>query len=281
MVSARRVALTIAGSDSGGGAGVAADLKVFQAHGVWGALAITAVTAQNTIGLQAVHRLPPEVVRAQIDSVASDLGADSVKTGMLATAAIVRTVAAAVSHWRLPNLVVDPVLAASHGGALLEPDALAALREELIPLATVVAPNLPEAEALLGRAVGGRDDMEAAAAELAGFAGPHRRLAVYLKGGHLAGPAGADDCLFIPGEGPRWLEGPRLDRPHTHGTGCVLTAAIAAGLALGQEVPDACAAAKRFVTAAIAGGGGVGKGVGPVDPGAGSGPGQRSAPPVS
>ncbi len=267
----RRVALTVAGSDSGGGAGVAADLKVFQAYGVWGTLALTAVTAQNTLGLQAVFPLPPAAVAAQIDSVASDLGVNALKTGMLATAEIVETVARAVGKWQLPNLVVDPVLAASQGGALLVPDAVAALRDVLLPQATVVAPNLPEAEVLLGRQVSDHEDMEAAAAEL----GDRTGTAIYLKGGHLSGPGGADDCLYLPGEGIRWLRGPRLAGPGTHGTGCVLTAAIAAGLALGWGVADACAAAKRLVTAAIAGGARVGKGAAPVDPGAGSNPGER------
>jgi hydroxymethylpyrimidine/phosphomethylpyrimidine kinase len=277
-VNRRRVALTVAGSDSGGGAGVAADLKVFQAYGVWGTLALTAVTAQNTQGVQAVYPLPPDLVRAQIRSVASDMGVDAVKTGMLANAGIVRAVAVAVDELKLPRLVVDPVLAASHGPSLLDRDALAAAREELLPRAAVIAPNLPEAEALLNRSIRDRGDMESAAVELAGLGGPGAGLAVYLKGGHLPDPAGAPDLLLVPGSGPRWLEGPRLDQAHTHGTGCVLTAAIAAGLALGWEVFDACTAAKRFVTDAIAAGGGVGKGVGPVDPGAGLGAGQ---PPVS
>lgn len=271
-MSRRKVALTIAGSDSGGGAGVAADLKTFQAYGVWGALAVTAVTAQNTRGLQAIHPLPPGLVRAQIDSVASDLGVDALKTGMLATAKNVRAVAAAIVDFELSNLVLDPVLVASQGGTLLDPWALGALRDELLPLATVLAPNLPEAEALLGRPIKGADEMEAAAAELAGPAGA---AAVYLKGGHLPESGGADDCLFIRGKSPRWFRGPRLHVPDRHGTGCVLTAAIAAGLAVGLDVAEACSEAKRFVTEAIAGGGGVGKGVGPVDPGAGSGPGSR------
>jgi hydroxymethylpyrimidine/phosphomethylpyrimidine kinase len=269
----RRVALTIAGSDSSAGAGVAADLKVFQAYGVWGTLALTAVTAQNTVGVQDVFPLPPGIVRAQIESVASDMGVDALKTGMLADAAVVRAVSAAVADLGLTKLVVDPVLVASHGRPLLEPAALGALRDELIPRAAVLAPNLIEAEALLGRPVRDREAMAGAAADLAALAGPGGGLAVYLKGGHLDDSMSAVDLLLAPGSPPRWLESPRLEQPHTHGTGCVLSAAITAGLALGLDVAESSTAAKRFVTAAIAAGGGVGKGVGPIDPGAGSGPG--------
>jgi hydroxymethylpyrimidine/phosphomethylpyrimidine kinase len=268
-VSVRRrpVALTIAGTDSGGGAGVAADLKTFEAHGVWGAAAITAVTAQNTLGVQAFEAVTPELVRAQIASVAADLGVDAAKTGMLASAAIVEAVAATVTELGVGPLVVDPVLVSKHGDRLLAPDAVDAIRILLLPLATVLTPNLPEAEALVGFAVRDRAGMEAAARALLEL-GPE---VVLVKGGHLAVDGGgtSPDCLLAAdaSDGPVWLEGVRIPGRHTHGTGCVLSAAIAAELARGMDPADACAAAKRFVERAIAAGVALGSGVGPVDPG--------------
>jgi hydroxymethylpyrimidine/phosphomethylpyrimidine kinase len=264
-VSTRRpVALTIAGTDSGGGAGVVADLKTFEAHGVWGTAAVTAVTAQNTLGVQAFDAVTPELVRAQIASVASDLGIDAAKTGMLASAEVVEAVAATVAELGVGPLVVDPVLVSKHGDRLLAPDAVDAIRTLLLPLATVLTPNLPEAEALVGFPVRDRDGMEAAARAILEL-GPE---VVLVKGGHLAGD-GSPDCLLAAdsGDGPQWLEGARIPGRHTHGTGCVLSAAIAAGLARGMEPADACIAAKRFVERAIAGGVALGSGVGPVDPG--------------
>ncbi len=192
MVSTRRpVALTIAGTDSSGGAGVVADLKTFEAHGVWGTAAITAVTAQNTLGVQAFDAVTPELVRAQIASVASDLGVDAAKTGMLASAAVVEAVAATVVELGVGPLVVDPVLVSKHGDRLLAPDAVEAIRDLLLPRATVLTPNLPEAEALVGFPVRTRADMEAAARALLEL-GPE---VVLVKGGHLAGEA-SPDCLL-------------------------------------------------------------------------------------
>ena len=264
MTDARRpVALTIAGSDSGGGAGIVADLKTFQAHGVWGTAAIVAVTAQNTLGVQAFEAVSPELVRAQITSVVSDLGADAAKTGMLASAAMVEAVAATVREFGVGPLVVDPVFVSKHGDTLLADDAVGALRHRLLPLATVVTPNLPEAAALVGFDVADRPAMEKAARALIDL-GPE---VVLVKGGHLADDEASPDCLLAAGEEPVWLDGARIPGRHTHGTGCVLAAAICAELARGMEPADACVAAKRFVERAIAAGVPLGAGVGPVDPG--------------
>jgi len=242
---------------------VAADLKTFEAHGIWGTVAVTAVTAQNTLGIQAVEALTPEIVRAQIASVVSDIGVDAAKTGMLASAEIVEVVAMTVAELGVAPLVVDPVMVATAGGRLLDPAALDALRTLLLPRAAVVTPNLVEAAALTGLEVVDRDGMERAARALVDL-GP---AVVLVKGGHLGGDA-SPDCLLVAGEGPVWLEAARL--PATggaHGSGCVLSAAICAELARGMEAPDACLAAKRFVERAIAAGPVLGDGVVPVDPG--------------
>jgi hydroxymethylpyrimidine/phosphomethylpyrimidine kinase len=258
----RPVALTIAGSDSSGGAGIEADLKTFEAHGVWGTAAITAVTAQNTLGVQAVEALTPEIVRAQIASVVVDLGVDAAKTGMLASAEIVESVVMTVVELGVRPLVVDPVMVASTGGRLLDPDAVQAVRDLLLPRAAVVTPNLAEAEVLTGFEVSDRDGMERAARALADM-GPE---VVLVKGGHLAGDA-SPDCLLAAGGEPEWLEGPRLPANGAHGSGCVLSAAICAELARGMEPADACVAAKRFVERAIECGPALGEGVVPVEPG--------------
>ena len=264
MVSERRrppVAMTIAGSDSGGGAGIVADLKTFEAHDVWGTTAIVAVTAQNTLGVQAFETLPAELVRAQIRSVTSDIGIDAAKTGMLATAELVSVVAAALRDAGSPPLVVDPVFVSKHGDTLLADDAIGALRDDLLPLATVVTPNLPEASGLVGFEIHDRDGMVAAAEAIAAM-GPST---VVVKGGHLGGDT-SPDLVWTGGEG-RWLEGARIAGRHTHGTGCVLSAAICAELARGMDAADACVAAKHFVERAIAAGVALGAGVGPVNPG--------------
>ncbi|MDQ3642947.1 MAG: bifunctional hydroxymethylpyrimidine kinase/phosphomethylpyrimidine kinase [Actinomycetota bacterium] len=258
----RPVALTIAGSDSSGGAGIVADLKTFEAHGVWGTAAITAVTAQNTLGVQAVEALSPEVIRAQIASVVSDLGVDAAKTGMLASAEVVEAVASTVAQLGVRPLVVDPVMVASTGGRLLDPDAVEAVTGLLLPLATVVTPNLAESSVLAGFEVADRAGMERAARVLADL-GPH---VVLVKGGHLEGDA-SPDCLLVAGGEPVWLEGARLPANGAHGSGCVLAAAICAELARGMEPADACLAAKRFVERAIEAGPALGDGVVPVDPG--------------
>ncbi|MGH9115804.1 MAG: bifunctional hydroxymethylpyrimidine kinase/phosphomethylpyrimidine kinase [Acidimicrobiales bacterium] len=259
--SGAAVALTIAGSDSGGGAGIQADLKTFEAFGVWGTSAITAVTAQSTVGVRDVLVLPAPLVRAQIDAVAVDLAPAAAKTGMLGSAEVVEAVARSVEEHRLSLLVVDPVLVSSLGEPLLAEDAVRALREVLLPLATVLTPNLPEAEVLLGTSIAGVKDFAPAAEALAAL-GP---AAVLLKGGHLGGDR-SPDLLWRDGE-VEWLDAPRIPGRHTHGTGCTLSAAICALLAGGRELGEACAEAKRFVAGAIAGGLDIGRGAGPVNPG--------------
>ena len=258
----RPVALTIAGTDSGGGAGVFADLKTFEAHGVWGTAAVVAVTAQNTVGVQAFEVVPAALVRAQVASVATDIGLQAAKTGMLASAELVVAVAAAAAdHLSGVPLVVDTVFISKHGDTLLADDAVGALRQHLLPLAALVTPNLPEAAALVGFPVATTEAMaEAARVLLAAGAG-----AVLVKGGHLDGDR-SPDCLLVPGAGPVWLDGPRVPGRHTHGTGCTLSAAVAARLARGEPLIDAVQGAKAFVTRAIEHGVDLGAGVGPVDP---------------
>jgi hydroxymethylpyrimidine/phosphomethylpyrimidine kinase len=257
---ARPRVLSIAGSDSGGGAGIQADLKTFSAFGVFGMTAITAVTVQNTRGVQGFEALSPATVADQVRAVASDIGVDAAKTGMLANAAIVEAVAGAVRETGIARLVVDPVFVSKHGDRLLEADAIDALRSLILPLAALVTPNLPEAGGLAGIAVESRDDMRRAADAIRSLGA----RAVLVKGGHLEGDR-ADDLLVHDG-GEEWLEIERLDTPNTHGTGCTLSAAAAARLALGDTVPEAARAAKAFVTEAIRHALAIGQGIGPVDP---------------
>ncbi len=250
--------LTIAGSDSSGGAGVQADLKTITLLGAYGASVITALTAQNTLGVQAIHNPPPEFVAQQIDSVLSDIRFDAAKTGMLSTAAIVEAVADRLAAAALPDIVVDPVMVAKGGARLLAPDAEAALIERVLPLASLVTPNLPEAEALTRRRVASVDDMKQAAARICGM-GPQ---AVLVKGGHLAGDA--VDVLF-DGERFELFPGERIPSRHTHGTGCTYSAAIAALLAQGMELAAAVAEAKRFVAEGIRLAEPIGSGHGPLN----------------
>jgi hydroxymethylpyrimidine kinase/phosphomethylpyrimidine kinase len=258
-----RTALTIAGSDSGGGAGAQADLKTFAAHGVHGACALTAVTAQNTAEVRGVVALEPSFVRLQVETVLDDFDVRSTKTGMLANAGVVAEVAALAAEGRLPQLVVDPVLVTSSGHRLLEPDGVAAYLELLLPRATVVTPNLREAAVLGGTSVDELADVGARieVAEKIRAAGP---LWVVVKGGHLADSA--DDVVAGP-DGTSVLEGARVATGNDHGTGCTLSAAMAANLTLGMSVPDALRAAKSFVTRALAGAAGwrLGSGHGPLD----------------
>jgi hydroxymethylpyrimidine/phosphomethylpyrimidine kinase len=247
-------ALTIAGSDSGGGAGIQADLKTFAAFGVYGTSAITALTAQNTRGVVGVYPVPAEFVTQQIEAVAGDIGCDAVKTGMLATSATVEAVAAAVDALELPNLVVDPVMIAKGGDRLLDEDAVHALRTTLLRRARVVTPNLPEAAVLAGMTVQSRDDMRVAARRILAL-GPS---AVIVKGGHLSDDWAVD--LLVEGEREEWLSAKRLRVAHTHGTGCTFAAAIAARLAHGDSLDSAARAAKEYVTGAIAHGIAVGSG---------------------
>lgn len=254
------VALSIAGSDSGGGAGIQADLNTFGAHGVFATTAITAVTVQNTLGVSGYEALSPGTVAAQVRAVADDLGVDAAKTGMLASSSIIDAVAEAISKGGIPALVVDPVSVSKHGHPLLATDAVDALRSRILPIATLVTPNLPEAAALTRLDVTSRDDMLRAAEAILSMGSG----AVLIKGGHLED--GTSDDLFVDATRREWLSAARIDSTHTHGTGCVLSAAITARLALGAELLEAVRAGKAFVTEAIAHGLVIGHGIGPVDP---------------
>lgn len=256
-------ALTIAGTDSAGGAGVAADLKTFEALGVWGLLAVTAVTAQDTLGVHGWEPVDPGLVSEQVRAVAVDIGVDAAKTGMLPNASTVREVAKVVEELELVPLVVDPVLEASTGAPLVDGDTVEALRTELLPLATLVTPNLWEAKVLAGMdEVSDRAAMAEAARRILAF-GPE---GVLVTGGHLPGGP-ALDCLARRG-GVRWLEGERVASTDTHGTGCVLSAAATARLARGDPLFAAVEQAKTFVQEAIRRGVPLGSGAGSVDPGA-------------
>ncbi|MEZ0349166.1 MAG: bifunctional hydroxymethylpyrimidine kinase/phosphomethylpyrimidine kinase [Thermus sp.] len=254
-----RVALTIAGSDSGGGAGVQADLKTFFRFGVYGASALTLVTAQNTLGVERVYLLPPELVYAQIQSVAEDLPVHAAKTGALGSGEIVAAVAEAVARFGLRPLVVDPVMVAKGGDSLLAEEAVAALKERLFPLADLITPNRLEAEALLGRPIRTLEEAKEAAQALLAL-GPK---AVLLKGGHLEGEEAVD--LLATREGVQAYAAPRVATRNTHGTGCTLSAAIAALLALGKPLAEAVAEAKAYLTRALKTAPPLGHGHGPLN----------------
>jgi hydroxymethylpyrimidine/phosphomethylpyrimidine kinase len=253
------VVLTIAGSDSGAGAGIQADLKTFAAHGVYGTSAITAVTAQNTIGVSTWLAMPADLVTAQIEAVVGDLAVDAAKTGMLANAAIVEAVAAAIETLEIPLVVVDPVMAATSGDRLLEADAIAALRAELLPRAHVVCPNRFEAEVLGEMPIASVADAREAARRIHGFGA----AAVIVTGGHLP-VRDAVDVLFDGRESVE-LTGPRVSTGSTHGSGCTFSAALAAGLATGLPLRAAAEAAKTYVAGALGHGLALGRGQGPVD----------------
>ncbi|MFD0146578.1 MULTISPECIES: bifunctional hydroxymethylpyrimidine kinase/phosphomethylpyrimidine kinase [unclassified Streptomyces] len=251
--------LTVAGSDSGGGAGIQADLKTMLALGVHGMSVITAVTAQNSQGVRGAWELPVEAVRAQYRAVVDDIGVQAVKTGMLASAALVETVAGLLAGTDAP-VVVDPVGVSKHGDPLLAASALDSVRTKLLPVATVATPNLDEVAQLTGVRVGSEADLREAAAAVLAY-GPRWAL---IKGGHLDGDA-VD--LLTDGDEEHWLRAPRHDNRHTHGTGCTLASAVASGLAKGLAVPEAVREAKAYVTGAIAAGFALGAGIGPVDHG--------------
>ncbi len=253
------VALTIAGSDSGGGAGIQADLKTFQAFGVFGTSAITAITAQNTLGVTAIHAIPLDLVRRQIDAVAEDIRPAATKTGMLATAELVQAVAGAIRHHRLAGFVLDPVMVATSGDRLLEVEAEAAVATALLPLCTLVTPNLHEAQILTGHEVGSVEDMRRSARQLVEMGAG----AALIKGGHLKRDV-ALDLLWDGQEESIWRR-PRLRTRHTHGTGCTLSAAVAACLARGLTLQRAVHEAVDFVARAIASAPGLGRGHGPVN----------------
>ena len=253
------VALSIAGSDSGGGAGIQADLKTFQRFGVYGASALTLVTAQNTVGVRGVQLVRPELVEQQIAAVVEDIAVGATKTGALGSAELVEVVARAIAQHAISPLVVDPVMISKHGDALLEKDAVEALKRFLFPLATLVTPNLHEASALLGGPVENEAQMRDAAREL----GQLGARAVLVKGGHLPGLE-AVDLLYDGAEFLR-LAAPRVETPHTHGTGCTYAAAITALLARGESMAAAARQAKDFITRAIQSAPGLGHGHGPVN----------------
>jgi hydroxymethylpyrimidine/phosphomethylpyrimidine kinase len=254
--------LTIAGSDSGGGAGIQADLKTFSALGCFGMTAITALTAQNTTGVRAIHGVPPEMLKDQIDAVVEDIGVDAVKIGMLHAPDIVHTVANAIDRNHLPHVVLDPVMIATSGAVLIENDAVQALVQQLFPRAALITPNLDEAGFLVGRTLHTEADMQSAAQTLLA----QGAKAVLLKGGHLAGEQVCD--LFMSAKDEHWwLRAPRIASPNTHGTGCTLSSAIAAHLALGLALPDAIQAAHTYVRQALQAGAAVhtGHGSGPLN----------------
>ena len=259
MIEAPPRVLAIAGSDSGGGAGIQADLKTMLAMGVHGMTVICAVTAQNSVGVQGYWELPAEAVRAQLDSVLSDIGVQAVKTGMLASPDLVAAVCDALAEVAAP-VVVDPVAVSKHGDSLLSPGTLEAVREQLLPLATVVTPNLFEAQLLTGLTITDEEQMLTAAAMINAM-GPQW---VLVKGGHLPG-----NPVDVLSDGHRVIRfaGERVESVHTHGTGCTLASAIASRLARGDDVPSAVRAAKAYVTGAIAAGFPLGAGIGPVDHG--------------
>ena len=251
-------AMTIAGSDSGGGAGIQADLKTFAALGVYGTSALTAITAQNTVGVTGVHEIPTEIIAAQIEAVLTDIGADAVKTGMLASSSIVEVVSRQLKTFRVTALVVDPVMVAKSGDSLLHQDAVEALRTLLVPLAAVVTPNVPEAEVLTGVKIVSDDDMRRAAESIVGMGCG----SVVVKGGHRDGPA---TDLFYDGDRFQEFTAPRIDTKNTHGTGCTFASAVAAGLAKGLPLLEAVAQAKEFVTGAIDSSFPIGRGHGPLN----------------
>ena len=255
-------ALTIAGSDSGGGAGIQADLKTFCALGCYGMSVITALTAQNTREVTGIFPVPPPFIGQQMDAVLADIGTDAVKIGMLHSPEVIFTVARHLEKWQCTNIVLDPVMVAKSGDKLLQDDAVAALKQALIPLADIITPNLPEASVLLGRDITTRADMPDAARDLADLGCPH----VLLKGGHLD-DTGSSDLLFSADTGHILeLPGERVQTPNSHGTGCTLSSAVCAGLAKGMDISGAVKAAKAYITGALTAGAqfSIGRGHGPV-----------------
>jgi hydroxymethylpyrimidine/phosphomethylpyrimidine kinase len=254
--------LTIAGSDSGGGAGIQADLKTFAANRCYGFSVLTALTAQNTRGVTAIHAVPTDFVEAQMEAVLTDIGADAVKIGMLFSADLIKAVARQLNKHAAANIVLDPVMIAQSGDKLLQDTAIAAIKAHLIPMADIITPNLPEAEVLLGRKIRVAADMAAAARDLAGLG----CQSVLVKGGHLTDNQSMDVLYVAQDDTTREYTTARLDTPNNHGTGCTLSSAIAAQLARGHDIPTAVGRAKDYITAAITAGAryAIGKGSGPV-----------------
>ena len=253
-----KTALTIAGSDSIGGAGIQADIKTMTMNGVYAMSAITALTAQNTTGVSAILESTPEFLKQQIDAVFTDIYPDAVKIGMVASSELIRTIADRLRHYDAKNIVVDPVMVATSGSSLMNTDAVQTLIEALLPIATVVTPNIPEAQVLSGMEIRSAADMQAAAKKI----GDSYGCAVLLKGGHSINDA--NDLLYAQGEFT-WFEGTRIDNPNTHGTGCTLSSAIASNLAKGFSLPESVRNAKAYISGALAAMLDLGHGSGPMD----------------
>ena len=251
-------ALTIAGSDSSGGAGIQADIKTMTANGVYAMSAITALTAQNTTGVTDIMEVTPEFLKAQLDCIFTDIRPDAVKTGMVSASALIEVIAERLRFYGAENLVVDPVMVATSGARLISEDAIGTLKKELLPLAKVITPNIPEAEVLSGRTVASEKDMEAAAKEIYEKYG----CGVLCKGGHSINDA--NDLLY-DGKEMIWFKGKRINNPNTHGTGCTLSSAIASGLAKGYDLPTAVRSAKNYISCALAAMLDLGKGSGPMN----------------
>ena len=253
-----KTALTIAGSDSSGGAGIQADIKTMTVNGVFAMSAITALTAQNTQGVTGILEVSPDFLEKQIDTVVQDIFPDAVKTGMVSSSALIEVIARSVQKWKLPNFVVDPVMVATSGARLINEDAADALENKLLPLACVITPNIPEAEVFAGMKIKSSEDMEKAAKTIYERYG----CAVLCKGGHSAKPA--DDFLFY-GNGGRWFFGKQIETSNTHGTGCTLSSAIASNLAKGFELEASIEKAKEYISGALAAKLKLGKGAGPMN----------------
>lgn len=254
----KKTALTIAGSDSGGGAGIQADIKTMTVNGVFAMSAITALTAQNTTGVTDILNSTPEFLAHQLDAVFTDIYPDAVKIGMVSSAELIQVIADKLTEYDAKNIVVDPVMVATSGARLISDDAIAVLKEKLLPLALLSTPNIPEAEVLSGMEIHSPEDMEKAAGRIYDEFG----CAVLLKGGH--GLNDAND-LLCTGDGLRWFKGKRIDNPNTHGTGCTLSSAIASNLAKGMSLEDSVDQAKRYISGALAAMLDLGKGKGPMD----------------
>lgn len=253
-----KTALTIAGSDSCGGAGIQADIKTMTMNGVYAMSAITALTAQNTLGVSAIMEVTPEFLSEQITAVMEDIPPDSVKIGMVSSAELIEVIAERLIYYKVKNIVVDTVMVATSGARLISKNAVAALKEKLLPMATVVTPNIPEAQVLSGMDISGKSDMEKAA----GIIGDTYGCAVLLKGGHSI--SNADDLLYANGK-MIWIEGRRIDNPNTHGTGCTLSSAIAANLAKGYSLENSVERAKGYITKVLELQLNLGKGSGPLN----------------
>ena len=251
-------ALTIAGSDSSGGAGIQADIKAMTMNGVFAMSAITALTAQNTTGVSGIMEVTPEFLRMQIDSVFTDIYPDAVKIGMVSSSGLIRAISEALRFYNARNIVEDPVMVSTSGAKLISDDAVKTLAEELLPLSVVVTPNIPEAEILSGIEIRGRDDMERAGAKISGEYG----CAVLVKGGHSVSDA---DDLLCEGKNLTWFHGERINTTNTHGTGCTLSSAIAANLAKGHNLPDSVRLAKEYISGALGAMLDLGKGSGPMN----------------